>query len=598
MLARRAAPQASAAAAASAERRASGAVVALKAPRRRRLAPSPVPLMSSPSSSVGRRGAPIVVAAANANPQQKAVPSDPPPPLHVPLGLVLFSSWAMSAMAWVAASDAAAAAAAAASSSSSSPPSLLLSPSDAALLGALLGAALGGAFAALGSYSRRALWVSPARRLRVVVTGGTRGLGKALARELLASGDAVAITGRGQDAVQKALCELPAEAMALLRASAGPHASSAASESEEREMRRRLAGFVCDVAADDGGASVDAALDSAAAFFADGGSFDASSGGGFDVLICNAGASGGARPLFVDDDDDDEERLRSVVRTNLLGALRSAKSGLRHLSSSSSSSSRGGGRSGHLFFMDGAGADGSATPMYSAYGSTKAALPQLARSLRGELRAQAQAQAAAAEAAGASSPSSSSSISVHTLSPGMMLTDLLLDGSPPAVRALVFNALCEQPETVAAFLAPRVRSAVARGLDATYPKFLTPLSAAARFASLPVRGRGRFFDAEGNPTFLEEHERILGKGARATARARRSAGTGSRWAPLRAAYSASLLACAVVLVAALGPVGGGNGGGGGRGLPAGGSPAPAEAALERLAAGVVDGRAAAAPPLL
>jgi chlorophyll(ide) b reductase len=489
----------------------------------------------------------------------------------------------MSAWAWVAASDADAAMTATTTAAASVP------PSDAALLGALLGASLGGAFAALSSYARRSVFRAPARRLRVVVTGGTRGLGKALARELLAAGDAVAVTGRGEEAVAEALRELPAEAVALLRASGQ---AQEVSEDTYNEIRRRLAGFVCDVAADDAGASVQGAFDGAAAFFAAAADGDSSNSNGFDVLICNAGASGGAKALFdaqaedqnQDDDAKEAARLRSVVRTNLLGALRCAKSGLRHLSPSSSSTNSDDNTpssarpSGHLFFMDGAGADGSATPMYSAYGGTKAALPQLARSLRAELKS----------SADASSSSSSSSVGIHTLSPGMMLTDLLLDGSPPAVRALVFNALCEQPETVAAFLAPRVRSAVARGLDATYPKFLTPLSAAVRFASLPVRsgtgGRGRFFDAEGKPTYLPEHERILGRGARATARARRAAGVASRWAPLRAAYSASLLACAVALASALGPVGVGDG----VVVPPAGA-APAEVGV------VVEGASAPAP---
>lgn len=47
-------------------------------------------------------------------------------------------------------------------------------------------------------------------------------------------------------------------------------------------------------------------------------------------------------------------------------------------------------------------------------------------------------------------------VGVHTLSPGMVLTPLLLEGATARNKA-VFNILCEQPETVAAFLTPRIR---------------------------------------------------------------------------------------------------------------------------------------------
>jgi len=53
------------------------------------------------------------------------------------------------------------------------------------------------------------------------------------------------------------------------------------------------------------------------------------------------------------------------------------------------------------------------------------------------------------------------------LSPGMMLTELLLEGATVANKQ-AFNILCEHPETVAAFLVPRVRSAVSCGLNGTY----------------------------------------------------------------------------------------------------------------------------------
>ena len=49
------------------------------------------------------------------------------------------------------------------------------------------------------------------------------------------------------------------------------------------------------------------------------------------------------------------------------------------------------------------------------------------------------------------------SIGVHNLSPGLVLTGLLLDGASPAARRF-FNALAEEPETVAAALVPRMRT--------------------------------------------------------------------------------------------------------------------------------------------
>jgi chlorophyll(ide) b reductase len=56
---------------------------------------------------------------------------------------------------------------------------------------------------------------------------------------------------------------------------------------------------------------------------------------------------------------------------------------------------------------------------------------------------------------------------VHNLSPGLVLTGLLLDGASPAARRF-FNALAEEPETVAAALAPRMRAVQARA--ARFPR--------------------------------------------------------------------------------------------------------------------------------
>ena len=52
---------------------------------------------------------------------------------------------------------------------------------------AVVGAVIGAAYAALNRFGMRRIWRAPHAPLNVVVTGGTRGLGKAMAREFLRS---------------------------------------------------------------------------------------------------------------------------------------------------------------------------------------------------------------------------------------------------------------------------------------------------------------------------------------------------------------------------------------------------------------------------
>lgn len=61
----------------------------------------------------------------------------------------------------------------------------------------------------------------------------------------------------------------------------------------------------------------------------------------------------------------------------------------------------------------------------------------------------------------------------------------------------VFNVLCEQPETVAAFLVPRIRTTVARQSASSYIRFLTPQRAIVRLLTAPFN-LGRFFDLQGD----------------------------------------------------------------------------------------------------
>ena len=134
-------------------------------------------------------------------------------------------------------------------------------------------------------------------------------------------------------------------------------------------------------------------------------------------------------------------------------------------------------------------------------------------------------------------------VGIHNISPGMVLTDLLLEGATLENKR-AFDILCEHPETVAAFLVPRMRSTVARGLSGQRIRYLTPVRALGKFATAPML-IGRYFDAAGNPVYPSEEERLNGQHSKRTQRladraSRRSAGLGL-------AYSASIAAAYFIL---------------------------------------------------
>ena len=308
-------------------------------------------------------------------------------------------------------------------------------------------------------------------------------------------------------------------------------------------------GVVCDVA---DAASVQSAAAAAVAHL-----------GSIDVWVNNAGYSGSFKPFI----EQSHEVIEQVVRTNLLGTLFCTRTAAAVMAQQPGG--------GVIFNTEGAGSDGSASPQYAAYGATKAAISQLCDTLQHEMAAMScpasssfeehSSQTSSSfekenkkkgnnneEESGISGlrPSSSSSsssqghISIHNISPGMVLTDLLLEGATIENKR-AFDVLCEHPETVAAFLVPRIRSTVACGCRSGQKiRFLTPLRAVGRFLAAPFL-LGRFFDKNGDPIYAQEEERVMGQHAKRTERraqraARRSAGLGL-------AYGASLAAAYLIL---------------------------------------------------
>ena len=146
--------------------------------------------------------------------------------------------------------------------------------------------------------------------------------------------------------------------------------------------------------------------------------------------INNAGINGGRRDLR----DVPFSQVELVVRVNLLGILYGTKVAMEIMGEQA-------GVTGHIFNTVGSGVKGGGTPGYACYGATKRGLPQLTATLVKELDEGVQ---------GFGKKETKGTIQVHSLSPGMVFTKLLLDDSTPELRKFPFGVLAAQPEEVAA----------------------------------------------------------------------------------------------------------------------------------------------------
>mmetsp|Transcript_8911 Transcript_8911/g.18668 ORF Transcript_8911/g.18668 Transcript_8911/m.18668 type:complete len:330 (+) Transcript_8911:108-1097(+) len=159
--------------------------------------------------------------------------------------------------------------------------------------------------------------------------------------------------------------------------------------------------------------------------------------------INNAGVNGGRRALS----DVPISQVELVVKVNLMGTLLCTKAAMDIMGEQS-------GVTGHIFNTVGSGVKGGGTPGYACYGATKRGLPQLTDSLVKELDEGVQ---------GYEKKQTAGTIQVHSLSPGMVFTKLLLDDSTPELRKFPFGVLAAQPEEVAADLVPKILSTTQNG---------------------------------------------------------------------------------------------------------------------------------------
>eukprot|EP00667_Euglena_gracilis_P012479 EG_transcript_12817 len=254
----------------------------------------------------------------------------------------------------------------------------------------------------------------------VVVTGGSKGVGAALAAAFVARGDRVCVAARDGPALERAAAQL-------------------------RRYARGSATVVsvpCDVAE---AADVQRLMNVAKEQL-----------GRIDLVICNAGTNAYLyQPLA----DSSPAALEQILLTNGVGTLLSCQAAIQVLRAQKSG--------GHIFVMKGAGSDGNPTRKYAAYGFSKAGMGQLARSLTAECR----------EAQKQGGPP----IGVHTLSPGLVYTELVDCGQDSFGKSGRFfvNMIAELPVDVAADLVPKLRAVAAEGLRAAARaplavEFLTP----------------------------------------------------------------------------------------------------------------------------
>lgn len=244
------------------------------------------------------------------------------------------------------------------------------------------------------------------RQLGVVITGGSAGLGLALASRFLETGDRVAICGRNRLRLETALQTM-----------------------RQRVPQGEIHGMVCDV-------SRSADLESFA-------SYVHRRLGRVDRWINNAGSAGTLqRPLW----ELDSEEVLEVCSTNLAGSMTASAEALKLMLRQPPSPNP----VYHLFNMGFSSAGARFSPSSLPHRVSKTAVASLTAFLSEELRRNA-----------------ATSIGVHELSPGMVRTDLLFRGVSPETRRFL-EGVAEEPERVAERLVPKIRQVADRSRPVRY----------------------------------------------------------------------------------------------------------------------------------
>jgi len=168
--------------------------------------------------------------------------------------------------------------------------------------------------------------------MNIVITGSSKGIGKALANRCLIEGDRVLISSRSQENV-----------------------NTTVEEFQLKYPKENVFGTTCDVSnAND----VDALVNLAKEKF-----------GKINIWINNAGTNGFDRNNLV---DMKVSSIKAVVETNILGTLLCCRAVLKVMLEQGS---------GHIFNMEGMGSNGMTMPMMLCYAMSKRAVPMIKKAL-------------------------------------------------------------------------------------------------------------------------------------------------------------------------------------------------------------------------
>lgn len=293
---------------------------------------------------------------------------------------------------------------------------------------------------------------------RVLVTGSTKGIGRALVEGFLQAGDSVCITSRSKNAVDSVVAKLQA------------------SYGREGVV---ICGIACDVRKPDDVASLT--------------SFAQEQMKGVDIWINNAGSNGYAYQDLV---ETSPEVIKEIIDTNVYGTLICCREAIVLMSTQPNG--------GHVFNMEGAGSDGNPTRQYASYGFSKAGMLQLSKSLTDETSTRTEENGCAAQEGVQSR--GCEYVGVHTLSPGLVYTELLKAGQYTFGRngRFFINSIAESPANVAINLVPKIRAFAMVPENAKRAgsiKYLTPERAFFKLYNRLVKGenKDRFF-LEDDPT--------------------------------------------------------------------------------------------------